>query len=53
MLFRSSHDTVSLTCAIGFGAETYAQVKEQVFDDLVGDFMRDKWGYDWQDNDEA
>ena len=39
--------------AIGFGAETYAQVKEQVFDDLVGDFMRDKWGYDWQDNDEA
>ena len=39
--------------AIGFGAETYAQVKEQVFDDLVGDFMRDKWGSDWQDNDEA
>lgn len=39
--------------AIGFGAETYAQVKEQVFDDLVGEFMRDKWGSDWQDNDEA
>lgn len=39
--------------AIGFGAETYAQVKEQVFDDLVGNFMRDKWGSDWQDNDEA
>ena len=39
--------------AIGFGAETYAQVKEQVFDDLVGEFMRDKWGSDWQDNNEA
>ena len=39
--------------AIGFGAETYAQVKEQVFDNLVGEFMRDKWGSDWQDNDEA
>lgn len=39
--------------AIGFGAETYAQVKEQVFDDLVSNFMREKFGEEWQDNDDA
>ena len=39
--------------AIGFGAETYAQVKEQVFDDLVSDFMREKFGEEWQGNDDA
>ncbi|WP_436660296.1 hypothetical protein [Acinetobacter sp. P1(2025)] len=39
--------------AIGMGANSYKDIKEQVFGDLVGEFMRNKWGQEWQENDEA
>lgn len=39
--------------SVGFGSKSYKDVKDQVFDALVDTFMREKFGEEWKENDEA